>query len=445
MHIAMIGTGYVGLVTGVCLAEVGHEVTCVDIDKNKIAQLEKGISPIYEPGIESLILKNLQDKRLFFTHSLEDALNKTAVIFIAVGTPPQEDGSADLQHVMSLAKTIGQKAQRDLVLIVKSTVPVGSCEKVESTVKEELKKRNVSFKITVASNPEFLKEGTAIADFMKPDRIVVGLKDKEDDEIFKQLYRPFIVDDPNRLIIVKRRSSELTKYAANAMLATRISFMNELSMLSEKLVVDIDEVRIGIGSDPRIGKKFLYAGPGYGGSCFPKDVSALVKMGQQQGLPLQILSAVQEVNQQQIRRVTAKIKEHFKDLKGLKIALWGLAFKPGTDDVREAPSKTLVETLLKQGAQIIAHDPQARHKFEEEFGSHPALSYGDKAYDVLRNADALVLLTEWTEYKWPDWEKVSALMNQKIVFDFRNQYQFTTLTDLGFHYQCVGRPDSHAR
>lgn len=442
MRIAMIGSGYVGLVTAVCFADVGHEVICVDIDEKKIEQLRLGHSPIYEPGIEPLILKNIQHHRLSFTTDLKNALEQASVVFIAVGTPAQEDGSADLQHVMKLAATIGKTTQSDLILVVKSTVPVGSCEEVERIVKLELQKRKATFQVVVASNPEFLKEGTAISDFMKPDRIVVGLDKKQGEEAFKKLYLPFIIDDPYKLLIVERRTSELIKYAANAMLATRISFMNEMSRLCEKLSVDIDQLRIGIGADPRIGKKFLYAGPGYGGSCFPKDVSALIRSGQQQDMPLLILQAVEEVNKQQITHLSQKIKNHFRQLEGRKIAIWGLAFKPGTDDVREAPSKTLIRFLLNHGAQVTAHDPQASLRFKQEFGEHSKLTYADSALSAVEKADALVLMTEWSEYRLPAWDKIAESMKQKVIFDFRNQYEFQSMAKAGFHYQCVGRPDS---
>lgn len=442
MRIAVVGSGYVGLVTGVCLADIGHEVACVDLDKGKIERLNDGQSPIYEPGIEDLIVKNLKRKKLSFTTNLLEAMDQASIIFVAVGTPPNEDGSADLQHVMKLATTIGKTIEKDMIVVVKSTVPVGSCEEVERLIQAELTKRNASHKVIVASNPEFLKEGTAIADFMKPDRIVVGLKDRVGEDAFKRLYHAFIIDDPSRLMIVDRRSSELIKYTANAMLATRISFMNEISQLCEKLRVNVDHVRLGIGADPRIGKKFLYAGPGYGGSCFPKDVSALIKMGQQQDLPLDILTAVEVVNKRQIDSLSRKIIAHFKNLKNIRIGVWGLAFKPGTDDVREAPSKALIQALLAGGAQVVGHDPKATQRFAEEFPKHPGLKLTEDLTEAVNGMDAVVLMTEWREYRLMDWERLGPQMKQKVMFDFRNQYDADAMMQIGFHYVCVGRPDS---
>lgn len=441
MRIVIVGSGYVGLVSGACLAEVGHQVVCVDVDQAKVAKLKDAISPIFEPGLEALIKKNSAAGRLTFTTSYEEALPKAQCAFIAVGTPEGEDGSADLKYVRAVAKTIGQLASGNLCVIVKSTVPVGTCDMVEEILTEELSKRNVAFNVSVASNPEFLKEGAAIDDFMKPDRIVVGVKNDADRAVFRELYRPFTMDDDAKLMMMDRRSSELTKYGSNAMLATRISFMNELSQLCEKIGANIDNVRLGMGADPRIGKKFLYAGPGYGGSCFPKDVAALRKTGEKNGVTLSVLNAVTQANESQKRYVTEKIKRHFKgDLKGRKICLWGLAFKPGTDDVREAPALTIIEHLTEWGADVVAHDPEAMETFARELGPNPKMTYAKDAFSAIQGADALVLVTEWSEYRRPDWDKVAGLLRTKAVFDFRNQYQGEELRQRGFYYECVGRP-----
>ena len=443
MKIAMVGTGYVGLVTGTCLAEVGHEVCCVDLDEKKVRQLKDGVSPIFEPGLEDMIRRNIGHERLEFTTTLKDALKDAEVAFIAVGTPEGEDGSADLRYVTAVARSIGQNAPGSMLTIVKSTVPVGTCDKVQAAIAEELQKRGVSFEIAVASNPEFLKEGAAIGDFMKPDRIIVGLRDSLGEETLRRLYKPFIIDDPGRLLVMDRRSSELTKYGANSMLATRISFMNELAQLCEIVGADIDNVRRGMGSEPRIGRKCLYAGPGYGGSCFPKDVAALLKSGQNSGMEFSVLKAVSEANDRQKQWVSDKIVKYYKgDLKGKNLVVWGLAFKPGTDDVREAPAATIIRRLLDAGARVCAHDPKGRDNFASEFGDDPNLTYGDDAYAILQGADALVLVTEWSEYKRPSWKMVGEQMNSRVVFDLRNQYEAEALEEAGFHYQCVGRPDS---
>lgn len=442
MKIAVVGTGYVGLVTGTCLAEVGHSVTCVDLDQGKIDKLKKAISPIYEPGLEPLIRQNIDHERLFFTTNLNDALKGADVAFIAVGTPEGEDGSADLSYVRAVAKSIGETASGNLLAVVKSTVPVGTCDMVESILTEELKKRGAKFRVSVGSNPEFLKEGAAVTDFMHPDRIVCGVTSEQDGDTFRELYNVFVIDDPSKIFIVDRRSSELIKYGSNAMLATRITFMNELSQLCEKVGADVDHVRRGMGSDGRIGRKFLWAGPGYGGSCFPKDVSALVKTGDQYGVNLSILKAVTEGNEAQKSYVARKLVKYFGgNLSGKKIAVWGLAFKPGTDDVREAPAKTIIEEFLKVGAVVVAHDPQGQPNFSKEFGSHAKLSYVEDAYDAVKDADALVLVTEWPEYKRPNFEKIGTMMRARNVFDFRNQWSFKQLKSLDYHYECIGRPD----
>lgn len=442
MQVVIVGSGYVGLVTGSCLAEVGHHVSCVDLDDRKIDMLKDGRSPIYEPGLESMIQRNIEHERLDFTTAIQDVLSTAEMVFIAVGTPEGEDGSADVSYVESVARSIGQLTERDLIVIVKSTVPVGTCDLVEEVIHEELQQRGVSYRISVASNPEFLKEGDALNDFMRPDRIVVGLNDSLQRHAFETLYRPFILDDPGRLIFMDRRSSELTKYGANSMLATRISFMNELAILCEHLGADIDQVRKGIGTDPRIGKKFLFPGPGYGGSCFPKDVAALRKTSQKAGISFEVLDAAARANDKQKHWVAEKVKRHFGDLKGRRIAIWGLAFKPGTDDVRETPAAPLVQMLLQEKAVVVAHDPKAVASFQKEFGEHDQLSYVDSAYSALKGADALVLVTEWSEYRRPNWDKVAGLMAQKKVFDLRNQYEPSDMLRNGFYYSCVGRPDS---
>lgn len=445
MQICVVGSGYVGLVTGVCMAEVGHTVTCVDNNKEKVKSLLDGILPIYEPGLEKLVKRNVEHQRLFFTTDLPEAANSSEAVFIAVGTPQGEDGSADLQYVLNVARELGRTATRDLLVIVKSTVPVGTCDLVEKAIQEELKKRKdgkSSLRLTVASNPEFLKEGTAIDDFMKPDRIVVGVSDKSSENMFREMYKPFITDDPGKLFIMDHYSSELTKYGANAMLATRISFMNELARLCDIVGANIDNIRLGMGADPRIGKKFLYAGPGYGGSCFPKDVKALLKTGERFGSKMEVLTAVSTANEKQKIYVADKVKKHFGDLRGKKIAVWGLAFKPGTDDVREAPAITIITELTKAGATVVAHDPEGTPNFKREIGDITGVSYEKTAYAALNGADALVLVTEWPEYKRPNWKKAKDMMRTPAVFDFRNQYSADALIQDGFHYECVGRPDS---
>ena len=439
MQITVIGSGYVGLVTGVCLAEVGHSVVCVDANKDKIAKLKNGEPPIYEPGLATLLKRNIEHERLSFTTDLASALKGSVCAFIAVGTPQGEDGSADLQYVKAVAQSIGKTATGDLLAVVKSTVPVGTCDIVEGILKTELAARKVSFRIPVASNPEFLKEGTAIDDFMKPDRIIVGVEDESAAELLREMYRPFILDDPGRLFVMDRHSSELTKYGANAMLATRISFMNELARLCEKVGADIDHVRRGMGADPRIGRKFLYAGPGYGGSCFPKDVAALVRTASEHKVDLQVLSAVTAANEQQKTWVASKVKNHFGNLEGKRIALWGLAFKPGTDDVRDAPAKTIARHLISHGATVVGHDPEGLPNFKVEMGELAGLSYAASAYDALNGADAVILVTEWSEYKRPNWEKAKGLMRTLAVFDLRNQYSRGALETLGFYYESVGR------
>jgi UDPglucose 6-dehydrogenase len=444
MRVVMVGTGYVGLVTGTCLAEVGHDVSCVDLSEEKIRLLNDGVCPIFEPGLENMIRRNAEHERLQFTTDLAGPLARADMVFIAVGTPEGEDGSADLKYVKAVAESLGRLISQDMVVVVKSTVPVGTCDIVEEIIDRELDKRKVKYQVVVASNPEFLKEGDAIADFMKPDRVVVGLNDYTAETAFRDLYRPFIMDDQGKLLLMDRRSSELTKYGANAMLATRISFMNEMALLCERLGANVDKVRLGIGADVRIGRKFLYAGPGYGGSCFPKDVSALLKTSAAHGVEMKVLNAVTEANERQKHLVFQKIAQHFRDLAGRRVAVWGLSFKPGTDDVRESPATVLIKRLLDAGAFVVGHDPQGQSNFAKEFGEHERLTYSESAYDALRGADALALVTEWSEYKRPNWDKAGQLMANRAVFDLRNQYESYDLISRGFHYECVGRPDSRS-
>lgn len=441
MRIAVIGTGYVGLVTGTCFAEVGHDVVCVDINAEKVKMLQGGVSPIFEPGLDAVIQRNIQHERLHFTTKLSDAVRDADAIFIAVGTPEGEDGSADLSYVLAAAREIGSTVASGVVVVVKSTVPVGTCDLVEAEIKSTLAKRGAKFEIAVASNPEFLKEGTAVDDFMKPDRVVIGTSDPAVVKTFEEIYRPFVTDDPGKLYFMDRRSSELTKYSANAMLATRISFMNEIARLCDAVGANVDQIRRGMGADSRIGRKFLYSGPGYGGSCFPKDVEALLKTGEKYHVELAVLNAVTDANERQKQYVADKIVKHFGgSLKGKRIGVWGLAFKPGTDDVRESPSLTIIETLLAAGAEVIGHDPEGAKNFARTIGDKKGLTYTDDAYHACEGADAMVLVTEWSEYKRPNWDKLGRLMRTKAIFDFRNQYTRAGVESKGFNYCCIGRP-----
>jgi len=441
MKIAVIGTGYVGLVTGSCLAEVGHEVVCVDLDANKIQLLKSGKSPIFEAGLESLIKSNLTHERLHFTVDLRSALAGARAIFLAVGTPQDEDGSADLQHIVKAAETVASLLENDATVIIKSTVPVGTCDTIDQLLQRVLAQRNKRLNVSVASNPEFLQEGLAVENFLKPDRIVVGIEAESDLQLFKDMYAPFVLDNPGKLMVMDRRSAELTKYAANAMLATRISFMNEMARLCEKVGANVDQIRLGMGADPRIGRKFLFAGPGYGGSCFPKDVSALIKTAENHQINLSVLDAVKATNINQMRFAFSKIAKNAKTLKGKNFAVWGLSFKPGTDDVREAPAKFIIDALLSEGANIVAHDPEAIENFRVEMGERKELTYVNEAYDAVRKADALIVITEWREYRRPNWEKIGANMASRTVFDFRNQYELKELKSANFNYYCIGRPD----
>ena len=437
MKIAMIGTGYVGLVTGTCFAESGNDVVCVDTDAKKIENLNNGIIPIYEPGLDGLVKRNVAEERLTFTTSLEDAVKKCLLLFIAVGTPPGEDGSADLQHVLKVARGIGNSMSEYRVIVDKSTVPVGTGARVKAAIQEELDRRGEKIPFDVVSNPEFLKEGNAIDDFMKPDRVVIGCEDVRTGELMKELYSPF-VRTGKPILIMDVPSAEMTKYAANAMLATRISFMNDIANLCEKLGVDISQVRQGIGSDSRIGYPFIFPGAGYGGSCFPKDVQALVKMGEQNSYRLEILEAVEAVNNRQKRVLFNKLQARFgQNLKNMTIAVWGLAFKPNTDDMREAPSIVLIENLLSEGAKVRAYDPEAAREAYKTFADR--IVYGKKMYDILDGADALVIVTEWNEFRRPDLDKVKSLLKNPIIFDGRNLFEPAKMAELGFEYEGIGR------
>jgi len=440
MNITIIGSGYVGLVSGTCFSEMGNRVTCVDIDPEKIEKLNQGIIPIFEPGLENLILKNVKNKNLFFTTSLETALQNSDIAFIAVGTPMGEDGSADLQYVLAVAKSIGKFMQKRLVIVDKSTVPIGTADKVKETIKKELDKRAVDLAFDIVSNPEFLKEGAAIADFMKPDRVVIGADSEIAFNKMKELYSPFFRSN-DRFITMDIRSAEMTKYAANAMLATKISFINEIANICEKVGADANQVRIGIGSDQRIGYSFIYPGAGYGGSCFPKDVKALTKIAEENGYSAQLISAVEDVNDAQKLVIAQKIVKRFgEDLTGFTFGIWGLAFKPGTDDMREAPSIYVIKELVSRGAKIKAYDPKAIHEAKAHYlKGVQNITYVDSKYDVLKDSDALVLLTEWKEFRSPDFEKIKLEMKSSIIFDGRNQYIAYDLEDKGLEYFRIGK------
>jgi len=437
MKIAIVGTGYVGLVSGTCFAEIGVNVTCVDTNSEKIESLQKGIIPIYENGLEEMVLRNMKAKRLKFTTSLENCLDDVEVIFSAVGTPPDEDGSADLKYVLEVARTIGRNMKQYKLVVTKSTVPVGTAGKVRAVIQEELDKRGVKVDFDVASNPEFLKEGNAISDFMSPDRVVVGVESARAEKLMSKLYKPFLLNN-FRVIFMDIPSAEMTKYAANSMLATRISFMNDIANLCEIVGADVNMVRSGIGSDTRIGRKFLYPGIGYGGSCFPKDVKALIKTAEQNGYTMRVLSAVEEVNEQQKSVLFEKLVKHFNgDLKGKTIALWGLAFKPETDDMREAPALVLIDKLLKAGCQVRAYDPAAVQECRRRIGD--TIYYACDMYDAVLDADALMLVTEWKEFRLPSWAVIKKTMVQQIVLDGRNIYDKKEMEELGFVYHCIGK------
>ena len=443
MNIAIVGTGYVGLVSGTCFAEMGINVTCIDIDSKKIQGLKKGIIPIYEPGLEDMILRNVKAERLHFTTKITEILDNVDVVFSAVGTPSGEDGSADLKYVLEVARTIGQHMRKYILLVTKSTVPVGTARLVRHTIQQELDKRGLDIDFDVASNPEFLKEGDAIKDFMSPDRVVVGVESEKAKEMMTKLYRPFLLNN-FRVIFMDIPSAEMTKYAANAMLATRISFMNDIANLCELLGADVNMVRKGIGTDVRIGSKFLYAGIGYGGSCFPKDVKALIQTAEQNGYDLKVLKAVEEVNEHQKRILFSKLLKHFGNaMEGKTIAVWGLSFKPNTDDVREAPSLVLIKKLLKAGCKIRVFDPvampEAQKAFERlGFKVDGNICFANDIYDAVLDADALMLVTEWKEFRMPSWGVVRKSMKGKIILDGRNIYDADELTDYGFTYDCIG-------
>ena len=437
MKIAIVGTGYVGLVTGTCFAEIGVNVTCVDTNSEKIESLQKGVIPIYENGLEEMVLRNVKAKRLKFTTSLESWLNDVEVIFSAVGTPPDEDGSADLSYVLEVARTIGRHMNQYKLVVTKSTVPVGTARRVRAAIQEELDKRGVTIEFDVASNPEFLKEGNAISDFMSPDRVVVGVESARAEKLMSKLYKPFLLNN-FRVIFMDIPSAEMTKYAANSMLATRISFMNDIANLCELVGADVNMVRSGIGSDTRIGRKFLYPGIGYGGSCFPKDVKALIKTAEQNGYTMRVLRAVEEVNEAQKSVLFDKLMKQFNgELKGKTIALWGLAFKPETDDMREAPGLVLIDKLLKAGCQVRAYDPAAMDECKRRIGD--VIYYARDMYDAVLDADVLMLITEWKEFRLPSWAVVKKTMNQQIVLDGRNIYDKKEMEELGFIYSCIGK------
>ena len=439
MKITVVGSGYVGLVTGACLADVGNDVLCVDIDTKKIDLLRSGGIPIYEPGLQELVRTNVQAGRLAFTTEVALGAHHGLVQFIAVGTPPGEDGSADLQYVLAAASAIGHHMADYCVVVNKSTVPVGTADRVRQAVGSALDARGVETKFTVVSNPEFLKEGSAIADFMRPDRIVIGSDDVRATEIMRQLYAPF-ERNHGKLMAMDVRSAELTKYAANAMLATRISFMNELALLAERVGADIDNVRRGIGADPRIGTHFLYAGCGYGGSCFPKDVQALIRTAEQAGSPLHLLPAVEQANERQKRILADKIVRRLgSDLTGQRLAVWGLAFKPNTDDMRQAPSLVLIDELLERGAAVCAYDPAAVHEAARVLGARPKLSFATSAMEAAEGADALAIVTEWKEFRSPDLQRLRTVMRQALVFDGRNIFDPSQARAAGFEYSGIGR------
>ena len=440
MNITVIGSGYVGLVSGTCFAEMGNHVTCVDIDQVKIEKLNKGVIPIFEPGLETMVLKNVQNKNLFFTTALVKALKKSEIVFIAVGTPMGDDGSADLQYVLAVAKSIGQFMHQRLIIVDKSTVPIGTADKVKATIQKELDNRNISIEFDVVSNPEFLKEGAAIADFMKPDRVVVGVDSDYAEDKMRQLYHPFCMSR-DRFIAMDVRSAEMTKYAANAMLATKISFMNEIANICEKVGADANQVRIGIGSDQRIGYKFIYPGAGYGGSCFPKDVKALTRIAKEHGYNAHLITAVENVNDAQKLVIAKKIVNRFgENLNGFCFGIWGLAFKPGTDDMREAPAIYVIKELVKRGAQIKAYDPKAFNEAKEHYlKGIDNIEYAASKYEVLKDSDALVLLTEWKEFRSPDFEEIKIQLKNPIIFDGRNQYNKFDLEKIGFEYYQIGK------
>ena len=437
MKIAIVGTGYVGLVTGTCFAEMGVEVFCVDIDRQKIENLRKGIVPIYEPGLEEMVIRNYEVGRLHFTTELTEVLDQVEIVFSAVGTPPDEDGSADLKYVLDVARTIGRAMNKYLLVVTKSTVPVGTARRIRQTIADELDRRGVTIDFDIASNPEFLKEGAAVKDFMHPDRIVVGVESDRAKKLMEKLYHPFMLNN-FRIIYMDIPSAEMTKYAANAMLATRISFMNDMANLCEIIGADVNMVRKGIGSDTRIGSSFLYAGCGYGGSCFPKDVKALIRTAAEHGYPMRILKAVEDVNEEQKTLLFRKLSAHFGgDLQGRRVAMWGLAFKPETDDMREAPSLVLIDRLLEAGCQVMAYDPVAIPEARRRIGDR--IAYAKNIYETVEGADVLMVVTEWKEFRLPAWARIRSLMKTPLILDGRNIYNIAEIEEAGFTYHCIGR------
>ena len=439
MNIAIVGTGYVGLVSGTCFADTGANVTCVDVDAQKIERLKNGEVPIYEPGLDELVVKNVKAGRLKFTTDLASVINDVEIVFSAVGTPPDEDGSADLKYVLQVARTIGQNLTKYVVVVTKSTVPVGTAAKVRHAIEEELAKRGLQdLDFDVASNPEFLKEGNAIKDFMSPDRVVVGVESEHAKKVLTKLYKPFLINN-FRVIFMDIPSAEMTKYAANSMLATRISFMNDIANLCERVGADVNMVRAGIGADTRIGRKFLYAGCGYGGSCFPKDVKALIKTADQNGYSMEVLKAVERVNERQKSVLFDKLKKAFGDepLKGKTIAMWGLSFKPETDDMRESTALVMIALLLEAGCTVRAYDPVAMNECKRRIGD--SVKYCNDMYDAVLDADALLLLTEWKEFRLPTWAVIKKAMHRPLVIDGRNIFDVEDLEENGFEYHCIGK------
>lgn len=437
MNIAIVGTGYVGLVSGTCFAEMGVNVTCVDVNEQKIQSLLNGQIPIYEPGLDEMVLRNYKEGRLHFTTDITTCLDSVDIVFSAVGTPPDEDGSADLKYVLEVARTVGRNMNKYLILVTKSTVPVGTAKKVKQAIQEELDKRGVQIPFDVASNPEFLKEGAAIKDFMSPDRVVIGVESEKAKEMMTRLYRPLMLNN-FRVIFTDIPSAEMIKYAANSMLATRISFMNDIANLCELVGADVNMVRKGIGADSRIGSKFLYPGCGYGGSCFPKDVKALIKTAEKNGYDMKVLKAVEEVNEEQKSILFKKLLKHYNgDLKGKTIAIWGLAFKPETDDMREATSLVMIKKLTEAGCTVKVYDPVAMDECKRRISE--TVTYATDMYDAVLNADALLLLTEWKQFRLPSWGVIKKSMNQPVIIDGRNIYDAKEMTEFGFEYMCIGK------
>lgn len=437
MNIAIVGTGYVGLVSGTCFAEMGVNVTCVDVNEQKIQALLNGQIPIYEPGLDEMVLRNHKEGRLNFTTDLSTCLDKVDIVFSAVGTPPDEDGSADLKYVLEVAHTVGKNMNKYLILVTKSTVPVGTAQKVKQAIQEELDRRGVEIPFDVASNPEFLKEGAAIKDFMSPDRVVIGVESQKAKDLMTQLYRPLMLNN-FRVIFTDIPSAEMIKYAANSMLATRISFMNDIANLCELIGADVNMVRKGIGADTRIGNKFLYPGCGYGGSCFPKDVKALIKTAEKNGYEMKVLKAVEEVNENQKNILFTKLSKYYNDnLKGKTISIWGLAFKPETDDMREATSLVMIKNLIEVGCKIKVYDPVAMNECKRRIGD--SIIYASDMYDATLNADALLLLTEWKQFRLPSWEVIKKTMHHPLILDGRNIYDKEEMESLGFDYMCIGK------